>query len=80
MDQWFDRRELEQRFDGAPLLMANNPGELSAIFLRLREGTSLWGAVLTLVLVALVCETYFANRLSRKPPGPVTIKGGNSGD
>jgi len=75
-----DRRELEQRFDGAPLLMANNPGELSAIFLRLREGTSLWGAVLTLVLVALVCETYFANRLSRKPPGPVTIKGGNSGD
>ncbi len=61
-----ERRELEGLLDGAPLVVAENPDDLSAVFAQLREGKSLWGAFLAAVLVVLVFETFVSNRISGK--------------
>ena len=58
--------ELEEQLGGAPLIVAENPDDLSGTFARLREGKSLWGVFLTVVLIALVFETFLSNRLSPK--------------
>ena len=58
--------ELEEQLGGAPLIVAENPDDLSGTFARLREGKSLWGVVLTAVLIALVFETFLSNRFSPK--------------
>ncbi|MFZ1932910.1 MAG: BatA and WFA domain-containing protein [Thermoguttaceae bacterium] len=58
--------ELEERLGGAPLIIAENPADLSATFARLREGKSLWSVFLTAVLIALVFETFLSNRFSPK--------------
>jgi hypothetical protein len=58
--------ELEERLGGEPLIVAENPDDLSATFARLREGKSLWGVFLTAVLIALVFETFLSNRFSPK--------------
>jgi hypothetical protein len=66
--------ELVARLEPTPLLLADDPAGLLAIFARLREGTSLWGFFLWGVLISLVVETFIANRLSPKarslPPLP----------
>ena len=51
----------------APVLFADNPYDLSAVFAELREGTSLWTLFLSAVLVVLVLETFVANRLGPRP-------------
>jgi hypothetical protein len=56
--------ELEERLGGAPLIIAENPADLSATFARLREGKSLWSFFLAAVLIALVFETFLSNRFS----------------
>ena len=58
--------ELEEQLGGAPLIVAENPDDLSGTFARLREGKSLWGVFLTAVLIALVFETFLSNRFSPK--------------
>jgi hypothetical protein len=58
--------EIEQKLGGAPLIVAENPDDLSGTFARLREGKSLWGVFLTAVLIALVFETFLSNRFSPK--------------
>ncbi|MEN6449800.1 MAG: hypothetical protein ABFC96_04840, partial [Thermoguttaceae bacterium] len=60
------RPQLESLLGGAPLVMAENPNDLSAAFSLLREGKSLWIALLAAVLVVLVFETYFSNRMRAK--------------
>ena len=65
--QKIERKELQERFGLLPLVFAENPDDLSATFALLREGKSLWGVVLALVLVGLVFETFLSNRLSPKP-------------
>jgi len=73
-----DREELQKRFAPTPLVFAENPDDLSSTFAWLREGESLWGLFLTAVLIALVFESFLANRLTpkqhddqagRAPPG-----------
>ncbi len=58
--------ELEEQLGGEPLIVADNPDDLSATFARLREGKSLWSVFLTAVLIALVFETFLSNRFSPK--------------
>ena len=60
------REELEERFGQTPLVFADDPDDLTATFAKLREGESLWEAFLAAVLIALVFETFVANRLSWK--------------
>jgi len=61
-----EREELEQRFGTTPLVFAGDPDDLSSTFAWLREGKSLWELFLFCVLIALVFETFLANRLSPK--------------
>ncbi len=61
-----ERQELQERFGRTPLVFAENPDDLSNTFAWLREGKSLWGLVLTAVLMGLVFETFISNRLSPK--------------
>jgi len=61
-----DREELQKRFAPTPLVFAENPDDLSSTFAWLREGESLWGLFLTAVLIALVFESFLANRLTPK--------------
>jgi hypothetical protein len=61
-----DRAELEEHFGDTPLVFAEDPDDLTSTFEWLREGKSLWGTFLTCVLIALVFETFLANRLSPK--------------
>lgn len=61
-----DRKELEERLGGAPVVFAENADDLSSTFALLREGKSLWTAFLTAVLVALVFETFLSNRFGGK--------------
>jgi len=58
--------ELQQRLGRTPLVLADNPDDLSATFLLLREGKSLWSLFLAAVLIGLVFETFLSNRLSPK--------------
>ena len=64
------QEELQERFEGTPLVFAENPDDLSSTFALLREGRSLWGLMLTLVLVGLVFETLVSNRLGPKQRNP----------
>jgi hypothetical protein len=59
-----EREELQNKFGKTPLIFADNPDDLSSTFAWLREGKSLWGLFLTMVLIFLVFETYISNRLS----------------
>jgi hypothetical protein len=61
-----EREELQNKFANTPLIFADNPDDLSATFAWLREGNSLWGLFLTVVLVALVFETFVSNLLSAR--------------
>jgi hypothetical protein len=63
-----DRKTLEEQLGGMPVVLAENPDDLSDTFALLREGKSLWGAFLWLVLAGLVFETLVSNRLSPKLP------------
>jgi len=57
---------LQERLAPMPVVFAENPDDLSSTFAMLREGKSLWGTFLGLVLIVLVFETLVSNRLS--PP------------
>jgi hypothetical protein len=61
-----DREELQKDFAKTPLIFADNPDDLSATFAWLREGKSLWGLFLTVVLIGLVFETFASNLLTAK--------------
>ena len=58
------RDQLEKRFGSTRLVFADDPDDLRATFVKLREGESLWEAFLAAVLIGLVFETFAANRLS----------------
>ena len=60
------REELEERFGRTPLVFADDPDDLSSTFAWLREGTSLWGTFLWLVLIILVFESFISNWFSPK--------------
>jgi hypothetical protein len=60
------REELTKRFGKTPLIFADDPEHLDAVFKLLREGKSLWGMFLTAVLVVLIFETLISNRLTPK--------------
>lgn len=58
--------ELRKRLGPRPLVVAENPDDLSSTFALLREGKSLWSFFLGAVLFVLVFETFLSNRLSPK--------------
>ncbi len=64
--QTISREELQAALKPAPVIFAEDPNDLSGTFRLLREGRSLWGLLLTAVLIALVFETFVANRFSPK--------------
>jgi hypothetical protein len=61
-----DREELQKTFAKTPLIFADNPDDLSGTFAWLREGKSLWGLFLTVVLIGLVFETFVSNLLTAR--------------
>jgi hypothetical protein len=61
-----EREVLQARFGRTPMVFAEDPDDLSSTFAWLREGKSLWGMFLSMVLIALVFETFVSNRLSPK--------------
>jgi hypothetical protein len=63
-----EREELQKSYGVTPLIFADNPDDLSGTFTLLREGKSLWTLFLTVVLVALVFETFISNWLSPSRP------------
>lgn len=82
------RDQLQKRFGRVPLVFADDPDDLSQTFALLREGKSLWELFLAGVLIALVFETFLANRLSPKkeeepahqpPPGTRRLARQSSG-
>jgi hypothetical protein len=64
-----EQTALQERLQPSPLVFAENPDDLSSTFALLREGKSLWGTLLSLVLIALVFETSVSNRLSSQQGG-----------
>ena len=62
-----DREELQKDFGRTPLVFAENPDDLSGTFAWLKQGKSLWGLFLTVVLIGLVFETFVSNKLSFRP-------------
>lgn len=62
-----EQAALQERLGPSPLVFAENPDDLSSTFALLREGRSLWGVFLWLVLIALVFETFISNRLTSHP-------------
>ncbi|MBN2476843.1 MAG: BatA domain-containing protein [Pirellulales bacterium] len=60
------REALQSHFGATPLVFAEDPADLTDTFQWLREGQSLWELFLLAVLIALVFETFLANRLSPK--------------
>lgn len=65
------RAEIQRRFGKRPLAYCESPAALASTLTRLREGVSLRGGLLWAVLVALVAETFLANRRQTLPPaGP----------
>ncbi len=73
-----ERERLQEHFGSTSLVFADDPDDLSGTFDLLRQGKSLWELFLLGVLIALVFETFLANRLSpkheeapgqRPPPG-----------
>jgi hypothetical protein len=61
-----ERPALQELLGPGPLLVAENPDDLSSTLALLREGKSLWTPFLAMVLLALVFETFLSNRLSPK--------------
>ncbi|MEE8451205.1 MAG: BatA domain-containing protein [Thermoguttaceae bacterium] len=59
--------ELQEHFGDSPLVMVDDPDDLSSTFVWLREGKSLWELFLAGVLVALVFETFLANTDRSEP-------------
>jgi len=64
-----EREEIQKRFGKIPLVFTDDPQDLSGVFKLLREGRSLWGLLLTIVLVGLVFATLISTRLTPKPDG-----------
>jgi hypothetical protein len=64
-----DAKTLREALAPSPVHFADNPDDLTNTFALLREGRSLWGTFLTLVLIVLVFETLVSNRLSPKQEG-----------
>jgi len=62
--QTLSHEELETLLKPAPVVFAEDPHDLSSTFKFLREGRSLWGLLLTAVLIVLVFETFVSNRFS----------------
>ncbi|MHB1033161.1 MAG: vWA domain-containing protein [Pirellulales bacterium] len=58
--------ELAARLSPSEVVFAEDPDDLSTTF-RPKEGTSLWELFLAAVLVALVAESFVANRLVKNP-------------
>jgi len=58
--------QLKELFGDEPLVWAENPEDLSGTFEWLRQGKSMWGLLLVLVLVVLVFETLISNILTPK--------------
>ncbi|MFO0908017.1 MAG: BatA domain-containing protein [Isosphaeraceae bacterium] len=56
------RAEVERRLEPRPVYYCDSPAELAAATARLREGVSLRNIMLIAALVALVAETFLANR------------------
>ncbi|MFO0910116.1 MAG: BatA and WFA domain-containing protein [Isosphaeraceae bacterium] len=78
----FTPAELERGLGGRRLVWCDSPADLPAVIRQLREGVPLRGPFLIAVLVALVAETFLANRRASKgsvlprrpapaPPGTV---------
>ncbi len=63
-DRPIERGALEDLLHPAPLLAADDPRDLSALFTGLREGRGLWHAFLAAVLAGLVLEGFLANRFT----------------
>ncbi|NQT41388.1 MAG: BatA domain-containing protein [Planctomycetes bacterium] len=61
-----DREELQAWFGDIPVVFAEDPDDLTSTFKLLDEGESLWVLFLSLVLVALVFETFLSNWFSPK--------------
>jgi hypothetical protein len=61
-----ERETLEKLYSPTPLVFAENPDDLSGTFKTLREGKSLWGIFLGIVLFVLVFETFLSNWLGPK--------------
>jgi hypothetical protein len=61
-----EREDLNKLYAPTPLIFADNPNDLSSTFTTLREGKSLWGIFLSVVLVALVFEAFLSNWLGPK--------------
>lgn len=57
-----EQQELQTRFGRTPLVWADDPDDLSSTFRLMREGKSLWDLFLWAVLIALVGESFVANR------------------
>jgi hypothetical protein len=60
------REQLVQRFGDRTLVFCERPDQLVETMRRLREGRSLWELFLFGVLLALVVESYLANRLTSR--------------
>jgi hypothetical protein len=58
-----EREELQTRFGTMPLVWAEDPDDLAGTFRLMREGKGLWDIFLWAVLIVLVGEGFFANRL-----------------
>ncbi len=61
-----DREELRSRLGSAPPVWAEDADDLSSTFRMMREGKSLWDVFLWAVLLALVGETFVANRVGTR--------------
>ncbi|MBN2216443.1 MAG: BatA domain-containing protein [Pirellulales bacterium] len=58
--------EIVQLLAGAPVLLADNPNDLTEVFQRLREGRSLWEPFLSIVLLLLIFDTLLSNQIAPK--------------
>jgi hypothetical protein len=65
-----DRQELQARLAPSRLVWAEDPDDLAGTFRLMREGKSLWDVLLWAVLLALVGETFVANRVGTRPEAP----------
>ena len=66
--------ELKDRFGPHQLVVCENPENIAATIRTLRQGESLWELFLSAVLVALVVESFLANRLVPRAPQPVPVQ------
>ncbi len=62
-----DPTELKARLQPATVFMCDDPAQVTQTIARLREGQSLWEFFLVIVLIALVAESFLANRRALNP-------------